>query len=326
MPQEEVLVSLVVATLGRDEPLRRLLDSMAPVDPGLIEVIVVDQNADDRVTRVLAAAAVDARHVRVPWAHASRARNLGAGLARGRWVAFPDDDCWALAGTGTGLVAALASAEARGADLVTGRILDEHGDPHMRRWPTASREFGVADLRDCAIEATTVLRREEFLAVGGFDVRFGPGARFAAAEGDELLVRLARRPGGWAGWFDVGFALGHPRRVAGGNRASVVRTWRYSIGAGAAWGRHPFSVLARSTSWAVVESCGALLLRAPRPFLVADRLARAAGIVVGFLRGVLTLHGPVASRRARAGERRDLIGADVATATGPVTGSGNEAR
>ncbi len=286
------MASLVVATRGRESLLARLLESISHLDPSAIQVVVVDQNLDDRVTRLLAAGGIEVLHVRVPWANASRARNLGAALARGRWIAFPDDDCWARSDTLPGLLAAIGYAEQVGATVVTGPIRDEHGEPHMRRWAATSRSLTVADIRECAIEATTVVRREEFLAVGGFDPRFGPGARFHAAEGDELLVRLDRAQQGWSGWYDTGFSFGHPRRVAGTDRASVRRTFRYAIGAGAAWGRHPRSALAGSTGYAIVESLGALLLRRPRPWLVADRLARAAGILVGAVLGVFTFHRP----------------------------------
>lgn len=309
MSRDRIVVSLVVATVGRDLPLQRLLHSLKSIDPALVEILIVDQNADDRVTRLLATSDLPARHVRVPWANASRARNLGAELARGRWVAFPDDDCWAEPDTISGLLAAIAHAEGVGARVVTGPILDERGDRHMRRWPAESRGFTIADIRDCAIEATTVFRCEDFLAVGGFDPRFGPGGRFHAAEGDELLVRLDRAQSGWLGWCDPGFAFGHPRTVAGADRAAVGRTWRYALGAGAAWGRHPRSVLARTTSYAVVESIGALLLRRPHPWLVADRSARALGILVGVLLGLVTFHRP---RERREGRRlRELHREDV---------------
>ena len=46
--------SLIVATLGRTAELRRLLESLAVQTHQDFEVIVVDQNTDDRVSQILA--------------------------------------------------------------------------------------------------------------------------------------------------------------------------------------------------------------------------------------------------------------------------------
>jgi GT2 family glycosyltransferase len=49
MPSETVEISLVVATLGRTVQLDRLFESLARQDFTDFEVIVVDQNPDDRL-------------------------------------------------------------------------------------------------------------------------------------------------------------------------------------------------------------------------------------------------------------------------------------
>ncbi|MFQ3623830.1 MAG: glycosyltransferase family A protein, partial [Acetobacteraceae bacterium] len=87
--------SLIVATVGRDRDLAVLLESVLAQGRAELEVIVVDQNGDDRLDAVLAPfrQRLALEHRRTGRRHANAARNLGLGLARGDIVAFPDDDC-----------------------------------------------------------------------------------------------------------------------------------------------------------------------------------------------------------------------------------------
>jgi glycosyltransferase involved in cell wall biosynthesis len=89
-------LSLIAGTLGRAEVLQRLLQSLDAQTHQDFELIVVDQNDDDRVERVLEPFedALDIRHLRMDRKGLSRARNEGLQHVTGDVVAFPDDDCW----------------------------------------------------------------------------------------------------------------------------------------------------------------------------------------------------------------------------------------
>ena len=88
--------SLIVPTFGRAEELDRLLSSLGEQSPASLEVIIVDQNDDDRVHPLLSLldASVRVQHIRVTKKSLSNARNVGLAHATGEFVAFPDDDCW----------------------------------------------------------------------------------------------------------------------------------------------------------------------------------------------------------------------------------------
>ena len=87
-------MSLVVATVDRVAELERLLASLEAQSFQDFEVLVVDQNEDERLAPVMA------RHPRLRLSHlrsergVSRARNVGLRAAQGEIVAIPDDDCW----------------------------------------------------------------------------------------------------------------------------------------------------------------------------------------------------------------------------------------
>lgn len=93
-------LSLVIPTLGRTEELRRLLRSIldqerTTLSLDRIEILVVDQNEDDRLSAVLAAfPTLPIQRLRIPSRGLSCAKNAGLDRAQGRLVSFPDDDCW----------------------------------------------------------------------------------------------------------------------------------------------------------------------------------------------------------------------------------------
>ena len=84
---------LVVATVDRTEPLGALLDSLEAQTHRAFRLVVVDQNADDRVEALLAAhPELDVLHLRAIRG-LSRARNVALSSLSADLVAFPDDDC-----------------------------------------------------------------------------------------------------------------------------------------------------------------------------------------------------------------------------------------
>src|SRR4051794_3826585 len=86
--------SLITATLDRSEELSALLSSLSAQTNADFELIVVDQNDDDRLLPVLAGfPALKIQHLRCPVRALSLARNQGLQSATGQIVAFPDDDC-----------------------------------------------------------------------------------------------------------------------------------------------------------------------------------------------------------------------------------------
>ena len=87
-------VSLIVATVERVAHVDALLDSLSRQTWRDFDVVIVDQNDDDRLAPVVARHAdlLDITRIRSPRG-LSKSRNAGLAVARGAIVAFPDDDC-----------------------------------------------------------------------------------------------------------------------------------------------------------------------------------------------------------------------------------------
>lgn len=93
-----MLYSLIVATMNRNDDLDRLLHSLSMQSFNDFEIIIVDQNNDNKITEILLRKYDFKEKVRVVRPPnklcASAARNYGSEYCSGRILGFPDDDCW----------------------------------------------------------------------------------------------------------------------------------------------------------------------------------------------------------------------------------------
>jgi len=88
-------VSLVMCTIGRSDDLRRFLDSLCAQTYTNYEIIIVDQNSDDRLIDIVEKykKLVYLKYVKSELKGLSKNRNIGLQYVEGDIIAFPDDDC-----------------------------------------------------------------------------------------------------------------------------------------------------------------------------------------------------------------------------------------
>lgn len=225
-------ISLIVPTRGRCASLARLLDSLAGQHGVPFEVIVVDQNADDRLGALLSGDwAFPLRHVRRPGeTGASRARNVGWRLARAPILLFPDDDCWYPPGF---LARGLALMASRRADILTGRSTDPAGRTINGRYAAQAGPIRRHGVWTRQIEWIALFRRDLVARLGGYDETVGVGAEtpWQAGEGPDLILRAIAA--GAATWYDPAFIAYHdelPARRPDG--AMVAKGRAYGRGMG----------------------------------------------------------------------------------------------
>ncbi|MEW2353845.1 glycosyltransferase family 2 protein [Spirillospora sp. NPDC029432] len=237
-------VTIVVATRDRAAELRRSLSRhTAPV-------IVVDNASADGTAEV--AEEAGARVVRLPRNEGAAARNTGVRLARTRYVAFADDDSWWAPGS-LEHAAAVMDAHPRTA-LVAARVLvgeRERLEPVselMARSPLGH----PGDLPGRAIlgflACSAVVRRDAFLAVGGFSetLHFG---------GEEELLALDLAAAGWGLAYLPEIIVHHhpsPHRPDPGARRRRETRNRLLT----AWLRRPIPVFVRTALTALTSRDG----------------------------------------------------------------------
>lgn len=189
MPSHEPLsFDLVVATVDRVEPLVDLLSSLERQTYRAFRVLLVDQNADDRLDRHLARyRSLDLVRLHAPRG-LSRARNHALPHLVADIVAFPDDDCSysddLLERVAERFVGdtGLAGLSLRGADC------DGRSSPS---WKTDPGALTRSNLWNRAASYGLFLRREIIAQVGAFDEELGLGGPGPWSSGEEIdyLIR-----------------------------------------------------------------------------------------------------------------------------------------
>ena len=243
-PASSPRFSLVVATLGRAGEMEPLLNSLvlqAGVD---FEVIIVDQNKDDRLEPLIKAYGdrLDIKHLRTPLPGVCRARNLGAGQATGDWLMFPDDDCWYPQDFFSTLGRIMEGVTA---DFYCGRATDLDGRNIMGTFADAPARVTRANIWVTLIEWLVVIRRSSFAAAGGFDEGIGPGSGtiWGAYEIQDLILKCLAR--GAEGHYSPELIGHHPEdRNDQTTPENIAKMYRYSAGLGYVMRGHGFSMLA----------------------------------------------------------------------------------
>lgn len=272
-------ISLILATVGRAAELNRLFDSLATQTFHEFEVIVVDQNADDRLHAVLQRArclGLLIRHVRHRPPNLALARNAGIAIAGGRWLGFPDDDCW----YEPDLLLRIM-LRSRRADHPQGVIChwveqDNPQPPGLLSWERSSR------FRDFPVSSITLFFERSLVEqVGGFDGRLGVGQWFGAGEETDIVLRALR----------CGARLAHEPKALVHHRADPAslekcRTARRSAllrarGTGAMYAKH------RLPLWVIVRGLLSPILKPLAKGRLGADLAHGLSVTMGRLAGWL---------------------------------------
>ena len=219
--------SLVVCTYGRSRELSELFASVVRQNRTDIELIVVDQNADDRLADIVSkfAGSFPLKHIRNAGRGASLARNVGINHASGELIGFPDDDCRYLD---------------HYLDAVDQVFIEDLTIGCISGFPTKSLDTqlddywqdGRMDLRTTTVlnrcQEFTVFVRKECLGDLRYNEHLGVGSQtlWGADEAPDLLIRLIET-GCRIVYFPHLFVY-HPDKLATYDGATLRRAAGYS--------------------------------------------------------------------------------------------------
>lgn len=297
-------VSVVICSRERPQMLVETVRSVLAGDSVPSELVVVDQSAaanadlaamgEERGCRV--------RYLRSATTGLSRARNIGIGAARSQMVVLLDDDMFVESDWLARLVDGLPGD---GRTVATGRVLAAPAEGGAGAVPPAGlvmrdtpAVYRGAQAIDVVPGANVALPRELVLALGGYDERLGAGARFSAADDNDMGYRLLR----------AGCEVRHVPEAVVQHRAWRARGERlrlrllYGRGKGAFYAKHigdpHIRRRLRADAATRLRRAGAALFRSPRR--TAAELLSLAGIASGALEWLLVegrAGRPVARRR-----------------------------
>jgi glycosyltransferase involved in cell wall biosynthesis len=266
--------SLIVPTLGRTTELAVLLASIVNQNRMDVEIIVVDQNDDERLVPLVKAlpGAMAVLHLRLKQKSLSMARNAGLDAASGEIVAFPDDDCWYPPDL-LNRVDSWFKANSRYVVLAVG-ALDDGGISSGNRWLQDACDISPFNAMRTTFASSLFISAVQHSRL----VRFDP--KLPAGEETDFILRLLAT--GFRGRFDRELHIRHPRRDMLSGTVSRDRAKKYGTGMGMVVRRHSLV-----TVW-----CGLLMYDLARALLVSARgqfvntrfcLAHTAGLFRGFV-------------------------------------------
>ena len=244
-------VSLVIATRNRAATLPMALASLLRLESRhRADIVIVDNGSSDNTPALLAEFA---RQSKIPVQIVSfttpglgRARNAGWKPARGRIIAFTDDDCYPAPSFIDDALEAMSNSRM---GYVGGRIMLHdptdvratiREDMHPEHIPAHSIVAA-----GCIQGANFIIRREALESVGGFDDNLGAGTPFPCEDVD-LVQRLSTA--GWDGGYDPRPMVAHHHRRKGQEALrSLMRS--YDFGRGAHYAK---CMLVRGLRWRIL--------------------------------------------------------------------------
>lgn len=271
-------LSLVMATLGRTVEIDRCVDSLIAQTCPDFELIMVDQNPDDRLVPVVARArelGLECRHLRQKEPNLCRARNTGIAEATGEIIAFPDDDCWYEPDVVERVLTRFQSQAELDGLVARWHEAGEHSAGRLR-FEQFSRFRGVP-----ASSITIFFRSECLRRVGGFDFSLGLHSWYGAAEETDLMLSVlgAGAVIEHAPDIVVHHAVLNPARLPPGQMYQRAR--KRARGTGALFVRHKLSawVIVRGMIGPVWRAC----LNVLRPARAAHELGVGVGVIEGYV-------------------------------------------
>ena len=222
-------ISLVLATLGRDLEVADFLKSLLFQTYKDFELIIIDQNRDGKINDIVESfkGCLDVKHVKVDFTGNARARDYGIGLAQGRIIAFPDDDC-AYEREVLEKVVAEFKRRPNLSILVAGSY--DFSSSRFSIGVNSHRARYFSRFRMMGVEFTQFFDRKRIDSKQfHLDHDFGIGSKYSGAEGFELLYRLLRA--GSIAFYTPEIRIYHPDKDH--YKLGTGRMLMYSTGVGA---------------------------------------------------------------------------------------------
>lgn len=248
-------VGIVVLTFNRRHELSRTLSKLEAIDVD-VPIIVVDNASTDGTAEAIAYGHPRARIITLAQNVGAAGRNAGARACERPYIAFCDDDTWWTPGS---IECAAAALDAyRSLAAVTARVLvGENGrdDPTNARM-AASPLPNTLGIRGSELVGllggACMVRRDAFLAVGGYDPRLFLG-------GEEALLAIDLLTAGWRMAYLPDAVVHHHPSALRDARVRQRLAMRNALWC--AWLRRPLSIAAGATRawWRHARRDGMLL-------------------------------------------------------------------
>lgn len=202
--------SLILPTLGRKTELIRFVSSLcfaAERVDNKLELIIIDQNEESfGLNNILLdlKCSFEIVYIRSDVKGLSYNRNLGLKVCKGKYVAFPDDDCTYYPDT---LESALELLEmSSDIDFIAGQIIDiKNNVKIIKKWPENVKKISYLNYYFLSSSITIFSKYEgdDF-----FDINLGAGGQFGSCEDPDFLYSKLLK--GKKGFYYPSVKVWHP--------------------------------------------------------------------------------------------------------------------
>lgn len=258
----KIKFSLILSTCERTLELEHFLTCLNAQTYHFFELIVVDQNKDDRLVPILKyyINSFSIVHLRSEKG-VCKGRNVGLAHAGGELVGFPDDDCW----YPSGLLQRVADEfEHIPFDGLSIRAINQDGHALFGN-REAVRKAGLMDAYNIWIRMMTYtlfVRRQITTVVKGFDEQLGPGAPTLYQAGDETEYALRMLEAGFQIYYNPEITVYHPDARNVQSDEAIRKAYFYACGVGKVLRMHRYPLWYKGN--ALFRSLGGTLLSALR--------------------------------------------------------------
>lgn len=252
-------ISLIMATINRVDEVRRFMESLLKQTFRDFELIIVDQNQDGRLDKLISSFSSSMRiqHLKVKGHGLSYARNIGLDHVTGDIVAFSDDDCWYFPNTLEMVREAFMNHPEL--DGITGRPVDETFKPLLASMPKKDIILDSKSVWHAGISVTIFLKVSAIDLIGKFDEMLGAGSSSPYGSGEEtdFLLRILEQGGKIQ--YCNNLMVGHPNKNKGNNKTPYHTYYSYGCGMGYVLRKHHAPLIQK----------GMILIRAAGGSLIA---------------------------------------------------------
>jgi glycosyltransferase involved in cell wall biosynthesis len=182
------LISLIIPTVNRTTELSSLLKSIANTKERTIEIIIIDQNVDNKIDDIIRSffPLFSINHIKVDFIGLSKARNYGVSFAHGEYIWFPDDDCEFFINT---FECVYKELEKQDVDAFFGKCVDRNFNDSITRYSKNAGFLTSKQYSKMFVEPAMIFKKEIIDSIK-FDETIGAGTFYGSGEGYDLVLRM----------------------------------------------------------------------------------------------------------------------------------------
>ncbi|MHC1732038.1 MAG: glycosyltransferase family 2 protein [Bacteroidales bacterium] len=232
--------SLILATKDREIELIRFLEALRLQTYTDYELLIVDQNLDDRIQKIIS----DFSDIPIHHLHSepglSKARNVGLQHAKGEIIAFPDDDCWYK----NDLLFQVNHFFSIKPDIaaLTGRTMSDSTTKKVWKWDTESGYINKKNIWQRSNSNSIFIHQTVLSKPLLFNEMLGVGSGTPFGSGEEVDLLLQILEAGKKIVYEPKIIVGHEDAFPVNNEKAIQKTFSYASGMGYVLRDHQYPI------------------------------------------------------------------------------------